>query len=190
MVDVGAAMMSAMPGEPQADLDAAQRRIAELAALARERKAATAGPKNPFRMVTRLPTPLGQDLRSLVDGADARLARARRQQGVRALGGGEALREVFEEARITKNLQRQTRGLAKLGPIWAEMVPPALLRHTALASYNRGVLTVHVASSAALFDLQRLLAGGLEHRIRRAFTGGTLSRIKLLVVPFDDRAET
>ena len=70
--------------------------------------------------------------------------------------------------------------VGQLAGIWGELIPEPLAARTALASFSRGVLTVHVADSPALYELDRLLRGGVERRIQRASRAG-LRRIKLRV---------
>jgi len=76
-------------------------------------------------------------------------------------------------------LARKVRQLGKLGQIWDEVVPRAINEHTALESFNRGVLTVMVDSAPHRYTLQTLLAGGLLHEIQSRFSGA-LNRVRLV----------
>ena len=79
---------------------------------------------------------------------------------------------------------RQTGSFTRL---WLERVPPEISRHTTLHGLTRGVLTVAVDDSAALYELDRLLRGGLDHQLIAAHSGPAFRRIKLrLVAPTDD----
>jgi len=79
---------------------------------------------------------------------------------------------------VKHNLARRVRQLGKLAEIWDEVVPERIREHTALESFNRGVLTVLVDSAAHRFQLQTLLAGGLKREIQARFSFA-LDRIKL-----------
>jgi len=80
---------------------------------------------------------------------------------------------------MKKNLARNVRDVGDISEAWDEILPPEILPHTALESYNRGVLTVSVSSSSRRYQLQTFLSGGgmqeLRERSRRA-----LNRVKLV----------
>ena len=82
-------------------------------------------------------------------------------------------------AKRARQAHRQTGSLAAL---WLERVPPAVARHTSLHGLTRGVLTVAVDDSAALYELDRLLRGGLDHQLIAAHTGPAFRRIKLRLI--------
>lgn len=81
---------------------------------------------------------------------------------------------------VKKKIARPHKQVGQLAALWTQHVPAHLLERTALASMTRGVLTVHVADSAALYELDRLLRAGLERTIK-ASAPTTLRRIKLTV---------
>lgn len=72
-----------------------------------------------------------------------------------------------------------------IGHVWAELIPPEIGTHCRLERYSRGTLTVHVDSSAMLFELDRLLRSGLQQQLTQASRPAALSRIKLVVGPVD-----
>ncbi len=77
-----------------------------------------------------------------------------------------------------KRYARPHRQLSQIAEIWSRLVPAPLAEKTALRSLHRGVLTVAVDDSATLYQLDRLLRGGVEQQIKRQ-SGGALRRIKL-----------
>ena len=76
-------------------------------------------------------------------------------------------------------LAKRFRQLSKLSEVWDEVIPEEINEHTALDGCSRGVLRVLVDSAPHRFQLQALLAGGLDKEIRRRF-GGPLNRIRLV----------
>jgi len=101
--------------------------------------------------------------------------RAIRRDRTRVLGD-------FLPAQFKRECEKPFRKLGQLSEIWEEHVPSQFCRKTRLASLNRGVLTVQVPDSSIAYDLERMLAAGVEQSIRHAFRGGTLRRIKVVVV--------
>ena len=84
---------------------------------------------------------------------------------------------------MKRTLGKKVRQLSRLSEIWDAVVPEAIARHTALESFNRGVLTVTVDSSPHRFQLQTLINGGLGKIIQQQF-GGAINRIKLIAGQF------
>jgi len=76
-------------------------------------------------------------------------------------------------------LGKKVRQLSKLAVIWDEVIPLNVRNHTALDSFQRGVLTVLVDSSSHRYQLQTLLTAGLMKEIRRRFPGA-LNKIRLV----------
>lgn len=76
-------------------------------------------------------------------------------------------------------LAKRVRQLSQLAGIWDQCIPEPIQQHTALESFNRGVLKVLVDSAPHRCKLQTLLAGGLEREIRTRF-GGVLNKIRLV----------
>ncbi len=76
-------------------------------------------------------------------------------------------------------LAKRVRQLSKLAEIWDDCIPGNICDHTALDSFNSGVLTVLVDSAAHRYQLQTLLTGGLMKEIRHRFSG-TLNKIRLI----------
>jgi hypothetical protein len=76
-------------------------------------------------------------------------------------------------------LGKKVRQLSKLAVVWDEVLPPTIRDHTALDSFQRGVLTVLVDSSSHRYQLQTLLTAGLMKEIRTRFAG-PLDKIRLV----------
>ena len=80
---------------------------------------------------------------------------------------------------MKKELSRNVRDVGDISKAWDQVLPPEILSHTALESYNRGVLTVSVSSSSRRFQLQTFLSGGgfqeLRNQCQRA-----LNKVKLV----------
>ena len=76
-------------------------------------------------------------------------------------------------------LGKRVRQVGKLSEIWDDVIPQGIREHTALESFHRGVLTVIVDSAPHRFQLQILLAAGIEKEIRRRFPGA-LNKIRLV----------
>jgi len=79
---------------------------------------------------------------------------------------------------IKRKLAKRVRQVSKLAAIWDQVVPEEIGEHTALESFQKGVLTVIVDSSAHRFQLQMLLTGGLMREIQARFPAA-LNKIKL-----------
>lgn len=89
---------------------------------------------------------------------------------------------AFVSEYVKKQVVRPHQQLGKLGLEWRRQLPAHLLEQTALVGISRGVLTVHAADSAALYELDRLLRAGVERKLKAA-SDATLRRIKLTVGP-------
>ena len=110
---------------------------------------------------------------------DGLLASQRRYRPPRDLG----VREAFE--RLAGDAERQHRRVGVLVEVWSREVPAALLPHTRLVSFQRGILTVGVDDSATLYELDRLLRSGLDATLIAAHRASGLRRIKLALVAGD-----
>ena len=80
---------------------------------------------------------------------------------------------------VEHTLKKRLRQLSSLAQVWDEVVPESIREHTALESFQRGMLTVVVDSAAHRFRLKTLLTGGLLGEIRSRFSGA-LNRIRLV----------
>jgi hypothetical protein len=63
--------------------------------------------------------------------------------------------------------------------LWTDLVPAELVAHSRLEGLSRGVLRVAVDSSSHLFELDRLLRGGLEQRLITSHKGPAFRRVQL-----------
>ena len=73
----------------------------------------------------------------------------------------------------------RVRQLSKLSAIWDEVIPEEINDHTALEGFHSGVLTVQVDSASHRFQLNVLLAAGLQREIQQRFSGA-LRKIRLV----------
>ncbi len=88
-------------------------------------------------------------------------------------------------ALIANTATEATKSHKKLGELielWERLVPAELASQTSLLGLRAGVLQVRVGSSAASFELDRLLRSGLLAQLRQQFRG-SLVRVKLQVGP-------
>ena len=76
-------------------------------------------------------------------------------------------------------LAKKVRQLSKLSQIWDALIPAEINGHTALESFNRGVLTVIVDSAPHRYNLQMLLSGGLVRELQARFAGA-LNKVRLV----------
>lgn len=85
---------------------------------------------------------------------------------------------------VEKESRKRQRNLGELIELWDQLVPQELARQAKLQTFRAGVLTVMVETSAARFELDRALRGGLEAALRQAFRG-SLVRVKVVLGAFD-----
>src|SRR5688572_31570296 len=78
---------------------------------------------------------------------------------------------------IAVHTTRTQRRLGELIELWERLVPGAIAAQTSLVGLRGGVLHVIAETSAAHFELDRLLREGLTQELRRNFRG-TLVRIR------------
>jgi hypothetical protein len=83
-------------------------------------------------------------------------------------------------ASTADHAKRTQKKLGELIELWEELVPPEVASHTSITGLRAGVLHVIVDSSAAGFELDRLLRTGLLDTLRTRFRG-TLLRVKTRV---------
>ncbi|UCD74949.1 MAG: DUF721 domain-containing protein [Phycisphaerales bacterium] len=81
---------------------------------------------------------------------------------------------------IRRQADRTHKKLGELIGLWEELVPGQLAAGSRLTKLRGGVLHVEVDSSAASYELDRLLRNGLEGVLRERFRG-TLTGIRLRV---------
>ncbi len=130
-------------------------------------------PKDPAKATSSLPAQ-SAEVGHLIERI--RTGRRTRRDTAHALG-------EFLPKQYARDVDRPYRRLGALADLWQTQIPERIASKTALASFNRGVLTVHVVDSTTRYDLDRLLRGGIEAELRRSFRGGTLNRVKVVVKP-------
>ena len=107
----------------------------------------------------------------------AELKRLTRWKGTRAYTPhvlGEDAIELFN-----KDIKKRHSKFGKLAECWESRVPAIFQQHTYLATFVRGTLTVHVDSSAHLYELKQLMLAGLEQQLLLACHGEGLRKITL-----------
>jgi hypothetical protein len=81
--------------------------------------------------------------------------------------------------------KKYTRPLKQMGPfaeLWQKALPPRLHERTALVALHNGVLTIHIADSPTLYQIDRLMRSGVEHQLKsQAKTA--ITEIKLKIGP-------
>ena len=87
----------------------------------------------------------------------------------------------FLKKQFKAEVEKPYKQLVSITEVWMRLVPPELLEHTRLESFSRGVLRVAVDSSSRLFELDRLLRGGLEQRLITEHRGQPFRKIQLHV---------
>ena len=87
----------------------------------------------------------------------------------------------FMRDQFKREVQKPFEQLGDLSAIWVELVPEALSSHTKLISLNRGVLRVSVDSSGRLYELDRLLRGGVFDELVTRHKGKAIRRVELKV---------
>jgi hypothetical protein len=87
----------------------------------------------------------------------------------------------FLRRQFRDQVERPFRQLGPLGELWSQLVPAEMHEHTRLEGLQRGTLRVAVDSAAHLYELDRLLRGGLERQMITGYRGGSLRRVKLVL---------
>jgi hypothetical protein len=80
---------------------------------------------------------------------------------------------------MERTLKKRVRQVSCLAKVWDELVPEPIREHTALESFERGILTVIVDSSSHRYQLKTLLSAGLLQELRARFPGA-LNRVRLV----------
>lgn len=93
---------------------------------------------------------------------------------------GEQAVELFN-----KQIKRRHERFGAIGSAWTTLVPAYFQDHTFMASFTKGVLTIHVDSSAHLYELRNLMLAGLEQQLKLAAAGAGLRQIKLKRGPLE-----
>lgn len=93
----------------------------------------------------------------------------------------------FLRDQFRREVVKPARQLADMAELWQELVPANIQSHTRLEAISRGVLKVTVASSARLYELDRLLRGGLEQELIKRNKGPAVRRIQLRVAPMEKK---
>ncbi len=87
----------------------------------------------------------------------------------------------FMTEQFKREVQKPYEQLGKLAEIWLDLVPTELAEHTRLMGLTRGVLRVAVDSSGRLYELDRLLRGGVFDELVTRHKGKAVRRVELKV---------
>jgi hypothetical protein len=85
---------------------------------------------------------------------------------------------------IAHHARRTHDRLGELVELWEAAIPAHLSARTRLTALRGGILHVDVDSPATLYEIDRLLRGGVEDQLRAAHRG-TLTRVKLKVATLE-----
>ena len=116
------------------------------------------------------------------DASSAAARRLTRLQSRRGRPDRESTLDFLKQD-FKRDVERPFKQLEDLAELWRELVPPDLLDHTRLMSLSRGILRVGVDTSAHLYELDRLLRGGLERELVTRHSGRAFRRVTLKVEP-------
>lgn len=95
----------------------------------------------------------------------------------------------FIKAQFKREVERPYKQLGAIVELWEQFVPADVLPHTRLESLARGVLRVIVDSSSQLYELDRLLRGGIERQLIMAHKGPAFRKVQLRVGRIDPPAK-
>jgi len=95
----------------------------------------------------------------------------------------------FIKAQFKREVERPYKQLGAIVELWEQFVPADVLPHTRLESLARGVLRVIVDSSSQLYELDRLLRGGIERQLIIAHKGPAFRKVQLRVGAIDPPAK-
>ena len=113
----------------------------------------------------------------------ARLDMLQKTRAIRASG-----RVVADDiARIQRTVERTGKRLATMIDLWEQSIPAELASQTRISSVRAGVAHVVVGSSGVLFEIDRLLRGGLERALIEQ-ASFPLHRVKCGLGCLNDRA--
>lgn len=85
---------------------------------------------------------------------------------------------------VERDVARPMKHLGALVPLWETLLTSGLVERTRLVSLRRGVLTVYVADSATLYEVDQHLRDGGTQQLRRA-SKTTLNKVRLVIGPLD-----
>jgi len=85
----------------------------------------------------------------------------------------------FLRKQFKTQIEQPYKQLSSIARLWDQLVPQDLAAHTRLDSLHRGVLQVSVDSSPRLYELDRLLRGGLRNELITQHKGPALRQIRL-----------
>lgn len=91
----------------------------------------------------------------------------------------------FLQKQFKQQIEKPYKQLGAIATLWESLIPNDLAQHTKIDSLQYGVLQISVDSSARLYELDRLMRGGLEQRLIIGHKGPALRKVRLRVAPID-----
>jgi hypothetical protein len=82
--------------------------------------------------------------------------------------------------RIATDASTTQRKLGRFIDLWERLVPRDLASRSRVIAMRRGVVSIAVDSSSTMYELDRMLRGGLEQDLRREFQSAVV-RVRLSV---------
>jgi hypothetical protein len=113
----------------------------------------------------------------MLDADSRELQRLQKWKGTRAYTPdllGEQAVELFNH-----DIKKKHQKFGRLSEVWVALIPPMICDHTSLASFARGTLTIHVDTSAHLYELKQMLLAGLEDQMLLACRSAGLKKISI-----------
>ncbi|QDU72283.1 DciA family protein [Mucisphaera calidilacus] len=95
----------------------------------------------------------------------------------------------FMAKQFKAEVERPWKKVEAATDVWMALLPSSIAERTRLQGLDRGVLRVGVSDSATLYELDRLLRGGVQRELQRRVKGGVVSirKIRLSLDPLASR---
>lgn len=93
----------------------------------------------------------------------------------------------FLKWEFKNNIERPFRQLSLFAQLWEDFVPEELNKHSKLASFVRGLLTIHVDSPSHKYLLDQLLRNGLQDELIKHARSNKppLRKVKVIITRVD-----
>lgn len=95
----------------------------------------------------------------------------------------------FLKEQFKREVEKPCKQMSAMAELWTRLLPAAMVEHTRLESLSRGVLKVAVDSSGRLYELDRLLRGGLQTQLIKQHKGPAVRRIQLRIASFQEQPD-
>jgi len=91
----------------------------------------------------------------------------------------------FIRQQFKREHEKPYKQVQSLVELWQRFIPAELIEQTRLDGFSRGVLRVVAANASVLYEIDRLLRGGVTQQMIRNHRLGTLRRVQLRVGRID-----